>query len=53
MKELQFEQQKSIFSFVFQAQNRPFCRTFYLNQNQRENSHFPCLLFHAGTNLFA
>ena len=31
---------KSLFSLVFQAKNRPFCCTFHLNQNQRENSIF-------------
>ena len=41
MKELRFKRSKSLFSLVFQAKKRPFCRTFHLNQNQRKNSLFP------------
>ena len=41
MNKLLFKRQKSPFSLVFQAKNRPFCRTFHLNQNQWENSLFP------------
>ena len=41
MKELRFKRQKSLFSLVFQAQNRTFFHSFLLNQAQRENSLFP------------